>query len=441
MQQERAGQGYTACPAFLCADVPQTLLSTLTFAYPEHSMPQPVVTGNTEHTQPENRAFYPALDGLRAIAFLMVFFGHYSLLPWGWTGVDLFFVLSGFLITGILYDSRNDPHRARTFYLRRTLRIFPLYYGVMLLFLVTLPLLHWEISWSWLVWPAYFGNYARFIHPYVPNSPLEKLADFQPHGVFHGHHAAFFLGHFWSLCVEEQFYLFWPWLVFWIRSRRALLWVCAATLPLCLIARIVTQSLLPARGHEWMLNNELLYRATPFRLDALLLGGLIALLLRGPLAAALLRWSRPALLLACALVLIWIALIPSHGVFGFQYPYPDWKFTWGLSVIDLLAALLILAALQPGSVVYRVLNLRPLRWLGRISYGAYVLHDIPHILYWNIGYKLVPSHPEIAVPIVGLAFTFFFAWLSFRFFETPFLNLKSRWAPSHRSATSAAPAL
>jgi len=84
------------------------------------------VTGNTERTMPENRAFYPALDGLRAIAFLMVFFQHYYSIPWGWTGVNIFFVLSGFLITGILFDSRNDAHRARNFYIRRTLRIFPL---------------------------------------------------------------------------------------------------------------------------------------------------------------------------------------------------------------------------------------------------------------------------------------------------------------------------
>jgi peptidoglycan/LPS O-acetylase OafA/YrhL len=404
-------------------------------------MPQPAVTGNTELTQPENRAFYPALDGLRAVAFLMVFFGHYMNLPWGWTGVDLFFVLSGFLITGILYDSRNDPHRARTFYIRRTLRIFPLYYGIMLLFVVTRPLLHWQIDWSWLVWPAYLGNYARFVHPYVSYSPLQKLADFQTYGVLHGHHAIFYLGHFWSLCVEEQFYLLWPWLVFWIRGRRALLWVCAATLPLCLLARVLTQSLLQGGGHQWMLDKELLYRATPFRLDALLLGGLIALLLRGPLAGALLRWSRPALVLAGALVLLWAALTPSHGVFNASHPYPDWKFTWGLSVIDLLAALLILAALQPASVVYRVLSLRPLRWLGRISYGAYVLHDVPHILYGNLGFRLVPNHPKGVGTLIALASTLLLAWLSFRYFETPFLNLKSRWAPSHRPASSAVPIL
>src|ERR1700733_88484 len=125
------------------------------------------VTGNTVHTKPENRAFYPALDGMRALAFLMVFGQHYLHLPWGWAGVDLFFVLSGFLITGILFDTRNDPHRVRNFYLRRTLRIFPLYYGVMLYILLLYPLFRWDIDWKWLAWPAYLGNYLRFLNPSV----------------------------------------------------------------------------------------------------------------------------------------------------------------------------------------------------------------------------------------------------------------------------------
>lgn len=103
-----------------------------------------IVTGNTEHTRPENRAFYPALDGLRAIAFLMVFMEHYLEFPWGWAGVDVFFVLSGFLITGILFDSLDDPYRVRNFYVRRTLRIFPLYYGIMLALVLSWPLIHWQ---------------------------------------------------------------------------------------------------------------------------------------------------------------------------------------------------------------------------------------------------------------------------------------------------------
>jgi len=383
------------------------------------------VTGNTEHTKPENRAFYPALDGLRAVAFMMVFLAHYIDLPWGWSGVDLFFVLSGFLITGILFDTRNDLHRVRNFYIRRTLRIFPLYYGIMLALLLSAPFAHWQWSWDWLVWPAYVGNFARFIHPYVAHSPLQRLADFQPEGSFGKAHLTLYLGHFWSLCVEEQFYLVWPWVVFAIRDRVKLMWICASTLPICLALRVLGQHFLG----NWALAGEILYRATPFRVDALLLGGLIALWLRGPGEKTLLRIARFAFPIALAGVLIAGAVLPWGHIFRHPYDYPAWKFTWGLSAIDLLAALLLLEAIRPRSLVYRVLSLRPMRWLGRISYGAYVWHDIPHSIYGWVGSHIAPAHHfQLTITAaVALLSTVLISWLSFRFWESPFLELKERW--------------
>jgi peptidoglycan/LPS O-acetylase OafA/YrhL len=362
---------------------------------------------------------------MRAVAFLMVFFQHYCEMPWGWAGVDLFFVLSGFLITGILFDSRDDLHRVRNFYVRRTLRIFPLYYGVMLLLI---PFVYRGLSWSWLVWPAYLGNYARMVGPFLPGSPLQRLADFQPvtqmtvHTVHGTHPIMFALGHFWSLCVEEQFYLVWPWMVFWVRDRRKLLWICAMTVPICVGARVAGQYSLPA----WMLEKEILYRATPFRLDALLLGGCLALWLRGRHAALLLRAARlvwPAALIA---LLLWAVFAPSH-IWQKPYQYPAWKFTWGLLAIDLLSTLIIMLAIQPRSLVYRALNKRPLRWLGRISYGAYVLHDIPRELYIGIAHRLFPAYTALSAALIALISTCILAWLSYRFFESPFLNLKERW--------------
>jgi len=382
-----------------------------------------IVTGNTEHTRPENRAFYPALDGLRAIAFLMVFMEHYLEFPWGWAGVDVFFVLSGFLITGILFDSLDDPYRVRNFYVRRTLRIFPLYYGIMLALVLSWPLIHWQWSWAWMVWPGYLGNFARFFHPYALNTPAQYLVDFQPVGVLPPWPIHLYLGHFWSLCVEEQFYLIWPWLVFAIRDRRKLILCCGVTLLLGLPLRLLGQHLLPV----WMLKGEVLYRATPFRLDALLLGGLLALILRGPHARTLLRAARllTPVILAAVIYLISAALY--QHIFYREPTYPAWKFTWGLSLVDFLSALLILTAIQPVSIVYRALNRKPLRWLGRISYGAYVLHDIPHTLYIKGATRISPPHFRLLVPVLAFVFTLLFAWISFQFFESPFLNLKERW--------------
>ncbi len=344
-------------------------------------------------------------------------------MPWGWTGVDLFFVLSGFLITGILFDSVDDPHRVRNFYLRRTLRIFPLYYGIMLAFLFLQPLMHWQRTYDWLLWPTYLGNYARFIQPATINPLLKKVADFQPSGMLHGHRFTFYLGHFWSLCVEEQFYLVWPWVVFWIRDRRRLMWICGATLPLCLAMRLAGQHLLPA----WMIDEEILYRATPFRVDALLIGGLVALLLRGRHSRTILRASRTALPLSLMGAIVWAMLTPAHHLFTVPYPYPAYHFTWALSAIDLIGALLIIVALQPDTLVYRAFNLRPLRWFGRISYGAYVLHDIPHNLYWQMAQRLVSRQQTLMTCLIALCMTTVLAWLSFRVFESPFLNLKERW--------------
>jgi peptidoglycan/LPS O-acetylase OafA/YrhL len=394
------------------------------------------VTGNTARTRPENRAFYPALDGVRALAFLMVFAHHYLRAPWGWAGVDVFFVLSGFLITGILFDTRHDPHRVRNFYIRRTLRIFPLYYAVMGVLLLSSPLLHWGITWRWLVWPAYVGNYARFIRPYAYQSAMQMLADFQPTGSIGHHHLTLFLGHFWSLCVEEQFYLFWPWVVFFRPSRKTLALICAAALPVCLGLRLGGQHLLPG----WMLDGEILYRATPLRLDALLLGGLLALAIRGPEGPRLLRLARILFPVALAALAACILVSTRGALLQNPYPYPEWRFTWGLTGIDIVSALLVLVALQPDTMVYKVFHLRPLRWMGRISYGAYVLHDIPHPEYDYLARKLVgriwsgnlvgggPAHSiTIVTAILALTGTLLMAWLSFRWFESVFLNFKERW--------------
>jgi len=384
-----------------------------------------LTAGNTEPNVPANRVYFPALDGIRAVAFLLVFSIHYAGFPWGWSGVNIFFVLSGFLITGILFDTRDEPHRVRNFYVRRTLRIFPLYYGIFLLLFLLTPLLHWRWSMGWLAWPFYLGDFLRFVAPGPPQSIQQAAADAQLHGL-----GLIYLGHFWSLCVEEQFYLFWPWIVFQVRSMRVLRWICGATVVFIPLLRVVVSHHAP----DWMLDAELLYRVTPFQLDSLLLGGLLALLWRGAHRARLIAIARIVAVAGTIAIILYLAvtIYACKGDFG-DYDYPTWKFTWGLTFINVYAGALIICSLVPG-FFYRLFGIASLRWIGRISYGAYVFHDICHVSYGKfiiyVGQHVpfVDANGEMIFLWFSLACTLLLAWLSYRFFESPFLRLKERWA-------------
>ncbi len=393
--------------------------------------PMPV-TGNTDLTQPENRAFFPALDGLRAVAFLMVFFQHYYFLPWGWTGVNIFFVLSGFLITGILFDTRNDTHRARNFYVRRTLRIFPLYYGIFLCLLLLNPIFHWKWSAYWLAWPLYLANFLRILSPtaLVANSPLNLAANAWL-GTPRLPLSQLYLGHFWSLCVEEQFYLLWPWVVFWVRGRRPLLWICSVAVVAVPLLRLLAQHTAP----DWMLRSGLLH-ITPLQLDSLLLGGLIALIWRGAHRDRLLAVGRILTVMAALVTIAYLASsihLSASPNWREAYQYPTWQDTWGTTFANLFAAALVICCVRPTGWLVSLFSLHPLRWIGRVSYGAYVFHDIFHGLFVHTSIALgrhsaflAANKNEVAAAL-ALMSTFLLARLSFRYFESPFLNLKERW--------------
>ena len=382
------------------------------------------VSGNTSETQPANNAYYPALDGLRAIAFLMVFALHYlhKYLPvsWGWAGVDVFFVLSGFLITGILFDSRNTPHHFRNFYIRRTLRIFPLYYAVFAVLLLLAPFLHWNWDWRWLLWPAYLGNFTY----YLPHSPLPSAHFDLASGVLTSRTYALVqlnLGHFWSLCVEEQFYLIWPWIIFSIKDRKKLICICLAFIVICPALRSYADHFLPPYAL-----NDALYFSTPFRFDALLFGALIALLQRGPSRRAMLIAARGGLVLLAGGALLLLTLAPHAFNVTPGLTYPLWRLSLKLSFADAVSACVLVMALEFGSPTFNLLSLPPLRWFGRITYGAYVFHDIPRVLFTRL---LTPYFADPGLPVAALAFvvTLLLAWASFRWLESPFLRLKERW--------------
>ncbi len=229
----------------------------------------------------------PALDGVRGLAILMVLVLHFvgNMIPtnriehvivgvtnYGSYGVDLFFILSGFLITGILFDARNEPNYFRNFYMRRILRIFPLFYGVLVLVFIVAPLI-----------PIFQGKSLDYL--------LDRQAWAWLYGVniyiaIQGDWSFSYLEHLWSLCVEEHFYFVWPLVVLLLaRWPRTLIAVSLAIALGAMLAR-VTGSLM---GLSWWTT----YVLTPFRLDGLALGAFLAVMMRqsgGPEAAG----ARPA---------------------------------------------------------------------------------------------------------------------------------------------------
>jgi peptidoglycan/LPS O-acetylase OafA/YrhL len=300
----------------------------------------------------------PALDAVRGLAILMVtgfrFFPKYEdpslagrvlspLLGQGLRGVDLFFVLSGFLITGILWDAKGQSHYFRNFYLRRTLRIFPLYYGVLFVTLVLLPAVG-------------FGMYSVFAqgHQY---SPWLWLYGTNILIAWKGHWCLGAFDHFWSLAVEEQFYLVWP-LVIFLCSRTTAIKVCFGAIFLSVAARIA-----------WLLSGGdtvAIEAFTLFRLDSLAIGSLLALAARSPDGIA--KW-RPAAI--CCGVMMLVGFVP---LIFFRAVVPMVRDTM---FACLFGSVIVLAVTAPTVGWWGRLWHSPiLRFFGKYSYGMYVFQNI-----------------------------------------------------------------
>jgi peptidoglycan/LPS O-acetylase OafA/YrhL len=386
---------------------------------------------STQQHNATARNRYPGLDGLRAIAVFMVFLQHYAseyatIFGWGWTGVDIFFVLSGFLITGILYDSQDQPFRYRDFYLRRTLRIFPLYYAVWLAVLLVTPLTQWQWNWRWLLWPAYLGNYSRFLFLHWAGNPFRfdqlicgPLVQHWINGPMHLN-----IGHFWSLCVEEQFYLIWPLVVYQVRKRETLMKICIGVI----IATPLLRWWLTTVSSPQMLGLDLLYRITPTRIDALLIGGLAALCLRGPQREWLHRWKHALLGASAALFVIAYLLADYVEKIPYQGSPTTWISIYGFTLIDLFAAALILETIHPDGWWSRLLSRKGLRNFGVISYGFYVFHEFPHDVYSYLTHRFFSgSFANIMTFMLAFFASWLVAWLSYRVLEYPMLKLKDRF--------------
>ena len=359
----------------------------------------------------------PGLDALRGLAILMVLVHHAVQvvpLPWprlqaaatcGWAGVDLFFALSGFLITGILLDARDDRQYFRNFYMRRVLRIFPLYYGVLavsLVLVLAVPHVQWRRHlrlepWLWL----YGTNFKIAMEEWYPFRFGRVRLD-----------------HFWTLAVEEHFYLIWP-LVVRACSRRRLAWVCAGLLVFCPLLRWWYA----ARG-EWVAA----YVLTGCRADALAAGALGAILARGSSNPGHVRRGAGIAAVILLLATAWFAA----GT-GFLDRFRLSTATIGFSLLPIWFAACVVWAAGVGrfSGIAWLVGL-PLVVLGQYSYGLYVFHHMIRDLL-PINWLLRGVHSQWLGAAIFFAAevgaSFVIAFISWHLYEKQFLKLKRYFAP------------
>jgi peptidoglycan/LPS O-acetylase OafA/YrhL len=339
----------------------------------------------------------PALDGLRGMAAMLIMIFHWFQLSTaprgaflesagrfasiGQTGLDLFFVLSGFLITRILLRSRSNPAYFRNFYARRVLRIFPLYYSFVIVWLLFLsPSYHIKepVSPWWLL------LYAENIRLTFVSSAMVGLS------------------HFWSLAVEEHFYLVWPVVIYLVAPQR-LGWVALAVL----LVTILTRVCMIGAGYE-------VFFFTPCRLDGFAVGAFLAWLEMRPGG---LPAFRRALLVALALfggaaILCWI-LTSGRGLKEIMMV----KFSLVALAYGALLGLLAGAPSASNGFASLWLN-RPLRWCGMVSYGLYVFHP-PCYHYTN----MLPLN-DWSNLLVSFVSSGLISWLSFHYFESRITALK-----------------
>jgi peptidoglycan/LPS O-acetylase OafA/YrhL len=374
----------------------------------------------------------PEVDGLRGIASLLVLIHHFwpggpgifhkfaEVAHLGWIGVDLFFVISGFLIAGILLDTDGQANYYSAFYARRALRIFPLYYLFLLVLFVVIPLFQKG---------AYFAT--AFINQ--SGNPLWYFSYLgNVREAIIGREPGYFLAPLWSLSIEEQFYLTFPFVVAALSRRRlrTLLYGLVIAAPLF---RLVTALLIPG-------NERMQYLATPSRVDVISLGALLALELRTGALIAARRHST-----TCLLIMITILAVAFR--FGGLNRMHVFGRVAGYSLVALTFASLVLWTLvhraRPSTAFLRF---PPLIRLGKMCYGVYLLQRPAEIVFLKCAsyFHVAIGAAPLLVMLGEILSVFVIAACSWYLLESRILKLKKYFVASasrRRTIPTAAPVL
>lgn len=344
--------------------------------------------------------YFKQLDGLRFIAVILTLIAHWfpavgwPMIPYSWNGVDLFFAISGFLITTILLEEKKSFIHSKwiiykNFAIRRFLRLFPLYY----LFLITFFLLY-KFAHLYLGNPSaypylftYTSNFFYHLSPFDMNSNA-------PDGIFN---------HTWSLAVEEQFYIIWPIIVLFTPTKR---------LPVIFTSIIIFSLLIVS------FPSELSWVYVPFKSFSQLASGAILAYLFSNQKIHLITKNR---------YLIFTFLLISYIAIIILYPSTSSFELVRETVLLLLCFSILLNTIFEWEIASHFFASPTIKHLGRISYGIYLIHmPIPAIVNLIETKTSVEIPPMIEISIY-FCITITMAHLSFKYIETPFLNLKSRF--------------
>jgi peptidoglycan/LPS O-acetylase OafA/YrhL len=349
--------------------------------------------------------YIPQLDGLRAIAIISVMLFHQHVLGFnlGWAGVQLFFVLSGFLITGILLETKDNPRYFRNFYFRRFIRIFPVYYLGLAAVVVIARLSGWGIEDVWY-YILYIQNHHLALNSWRVGFPA-------------------MFDHTWSLAIEEQFYILWPLIVYMLDVRKLKI----ATVLLFIFA-ILSRVVLFFATH----NPFLQYMLLPTQVDTLAAGAFLAIIVReGDAWRRWSVWNGVAMLVSGVCILV---LVMYTGYDAYWYPVEWANSKPNLILISLMAvffASLIFSSIFSNSVSKSVLELPWLIHIGKISYGLYLFHYPIFVLFNLMPLETINGEPGTLYHLVEIVLTFSLTYLlalaSWKWFESPLLKYKDRY--------------
>jgi peptidoglycan/LPS O-acetylase OafA/YrhL len=360
--------------------------------------------------------YVKSLDGLRAAAVLLVILFHVGYLEIGWIGVQVFFVLSGFLITQILLSEKERPLNTylKRFYWRRSLRIFPLYFGCLVLltivFLVTKRL-------------DYFGDQAVYLYTYTYNFSIFSNS-WRDNELF---------DHFWSLSIEEQFYLVWPIVVYLLSSKslRRLIVILIIVAP---IVRLLLPIILIYSNKYTSFLGEVVYLFPLSHADAFATGAAIAVFdlpeqVRKPNIAFFTTAFVIGALGIANLIELRLEGNPTIKLTSFGYPIlmiGNLQYIWGYTALNILSAVVIICLLKQIAWL-RVFENSYLVGIGKISYGIYIIHRPILYLTQTFIENNFRNLSGIGIFAAYLAIVILLSYISYRWYEQRFLALKDKF--------------